>query len=173
MSTYPFSDAVEAQLAAIESGQSNYTITANTSGKVHMMSEYKVGMVVQAASAIASISSANEEYIVEAYVSPSDTARINVGDKVDIAVSGIAQSVYGTISGEVTRIDSDISTSQSSEGENSSYFKIEVAPDIEYLVSKEGDKVNIYSGMAVETRIQYDKVTYFNYVLESLGVLTR
>lgn len=37
---------------------------------------------------------------------------------------------------------------------------------------KEGDKVNISNGMAVETTIQYGKVTYFNYVLEALGVLT-
>jgi len=27
--------------------------------------------------------------------------------------------------------------------------------------------------MAVETRIQYDEITYFNYILEALGVLTR
>ena len=58
-------------------------------------------------------------------------------------------------------------------GESNSYFKIEVKPDYTYLLSKTGDKVNLSNGMAVETRIQYDKVTYFNYVMEALGVLTR
>lgn len=165
--------AIEAQLAAIETGKSGYNVIANASGTVHMLSEYKSGMVVQAASAIASISSENDEYEIEAFVSPADTARITVGDTVDIAPSGLSQSVYGTISGKIVSIDSDVSSSQNNEGENSSYFKIKVLPDTEYLVSKEGDKVNIYNGMAVQARIEYDKVTYFDYVLESLGVLTR
>lgn len=111
---------------------------------------------------------------VQSYVSASDAARVEVGDKVDIAVSGLAQTVYGTISGMVVNKDSDITMPQSDSEESSNpYFKIEVKPDTLYLVSKEGDKVNLSNGMAVESRIQYDKVTYFNYVLEELGVLTR
>jgi len=92
---------------------------------------------------------------------------------VDIAVSGLTQSVYGTISGEVVRIDSDITTSQSSQGEISAYFKVYIKPDNTYLVSKQGNKAVISNGMSVEARIQYDEVTYFNYVMEALGVLTR
>lgn len=167
-------DGINAQLAALEVGQGEYIITANTSGIIHMLSDYDKGMVVQAASPIASIASEQDEYSVVAYVSPNDAARTHVGNKVDIAVSGLTQSVYGTISGKVTKIDSDISTSQSSQnGESSSYFKIYIKPDITYLVSKEGNKANISNGMSVETRIQYDEVTYFDYVMEALGVLTR
>lgn len=167
-------EAIDAQLAALEVGQGEYTITANTSGIVHMLSDYDEGMVVQAASPIASIASEQDEYSIVVYVSPNDAARTHVGNKVDIAVSGLTQSVYGTISGKVTKIDSDISTSQSAEnGESSSYFKVYIKPDITYLVSKEGNKANISNGMAVEARIQYDEVTYFDYVMEALGVLTR
>lgn len=167
-------EAIDAQLAALEVGQGEYIITANASGMVHMLSDYKEGMVVQAASPIASIASEQDEYSVVAYVSPNDAARTHVGDKVDIAVSGLTQSVYGTVAGKVIQIDSDISTAQSTEGgESSSYFKVYIKPDITYLVSKEGNKVNISNGMAVEARIQYDEVTYFNYVMEALGVLTR
>jgi multidrug resistance efflux pump len=167
-------DSINAQLAAVGSGQSEYAVTANATGIIHMTADYKEGMVVQAASAIASIASEQDEYVIQAYVSPSDTSRVNVGDKADVAVSGLTQSVYGTITGRVTKIDSDITMSQNGdEGQSESYFKVEVKPDDTYLVSKEGDKVNLSNGMAVETRIQYDKVTYFNYVLEALGVLTR
>ena len=165
--------AIESQLNAIKTGQSNYSVKAATSGVVHMMADYKVGMVVQTASAVASISSENDEYVVESYVSPSDTARIRVGDDVDIAISGISQSVYGTISGKVKSISSDVTTTQGSDESSNAYFIVEIIPDEEYLISKEGDKINIYSGMQVETRIQYDKVTYFNYVLDALGVITR
>ena len=48
-----------------------------------------------------------------------------------------------------------------------------VKPDSDYLISKSGDKVTISNGMKVETRVKYDKVTYFQYVLESLGFKTR
>jgi hypothetical protein len=94
--------------------------------------------------------------------------------KADIAIAGLTQSVYGTISGRITQIDSDMSSSEnSSSGGTTTYFKIRIEPDYTYLVSKSGDKVNLSNGLTVEARIQYDKVSYFNYVLEGLGVLTR
>jgi hypothetical protein len=33
--------------------------------------------------------------------------------------------------------------------------------------------VSLSNGMSVETRIQYDEITYFEYVMEALGVLVR
>lgn len=166
-------DAIEAQKTALNKGQEEYEITAPETGVVHMLSDYKEGMVVQATSALASIASEQDKYLVIAYVSASDATRTHVGDKVDIAVSGLTQSVYGTLEGKVTKIDSDITTQNTEDGSSGTFFKVYVEPDNTYLVSKEGNKVNISNGMAVETRIQYDEVTYFNYVLEALGVLTR
>ncbi len=167
-------DAIDAQLSAISSGQQDYVVTANATGKLHLLSDYKNGMAVQATTALASIASEQDEYLIQAYVSASDAARVHVGDSVDIAVSGLTQSVYGTVDGKVVSMDSDVSVSQSEDGSSSSsYFKVQVQPDITYLISKNGDKVNLSNGMAVETRIRYDQVTYFDYVLEALGVLTR
>lgn len=42
--------------------------------------------------------------------------------------------------------------------------------DQDYVLSREGDKVDVTNGMTAAARIQYDKVTYFNYVLEKLGI---
>ncbi|MDR3316005.1 MAG: HlyD family secretion protein [Coriobacteriales bacterium] len=50
-------DLIGAQLTAIETGQSGYAVQANETGIIHMMGDYKVGMVVQAGSPVASISS--------------------------------------------------------------------------------------------------------------------
>lgn len=161
---------IDVQIGAINNGQQEYHILANEAGIIHMLADYKEGMVVQAASAIASIASEQDKYKVVANISVSDRPRIEVGTPVDMVVSGLVQTLYGTVSGKITKIDSDISTDSQS---GNSYFKVEVTPDSEYLVSKDGNKVNISNGMAVETRIQYDEVTYFNYVLEALGILTR
>ena len=161
---------MEIQGGAIESGQSEYNVLANTSGIVHMMNNYKSGMVVQAGSAIGSIANENDKYLVNAYLSVSDMPRTKVGDSVEIEVSGLMQSIYGTIPGEIQYIDSDMTSSQDGK---ETYFKAKIALDNAYLVSTKGNKVNISNGMSVEARIKYDEVTYFNYVMEALGVLTR
>lgn len=161
---------MEIQGGAIESGQSEYNVLANTSGIVHMMNNYKSGMVVQAGSAIGSIANENDKYLVNAYLSVSDMPRTKVGDSVEIEVSGLMQSIYGTIPGEIQYIDSDMTSSQDGK---ETYFKAKIALDNAYLVSTKGNKVNISNGMSVEARIKYDEITYFNYVMEALGVLTR
>lgn len=148
-------DAIDAQISALKEGQGEYSIAANESGVIHMMSDYDEGMVVQASSPIASIASQQDDYSIIAYVEPSDMARTQIGDQVDIAVAGLTQSIYGTISGEVTAVDSDITTSQNSEnGQSTSYFKIYIKPDMNYMISKEGNRAVLSNGMAVEARIQ-------------------
>ena len=56
-------DKLEIQKNAVAGGQSEYQITAAASGIVHMMNDYKEGMVVQAAGAVGSIASENDEYV--------------------------------------------------------------------------------------------------------------
>lgn len=162
-------ESVKSQLSAIGNGQNEYQIKATSTGRLHVFSDYKKGMVVQTASPVATISPENADTIIEAYVSTADMARIHTGDEVQIEVSGLSQTIYGNIKGMVQRIDSNVTTMESENG-NSQMFKIQILPETDYLVSKSGDKVNLTNGMTVETRIIYDKLTYFNYLLEKLGV---
>lgn len=160
----------QVQLASVQEGKTKYPIVASTSGVVHMDTEYKVGMVVQAGVAIGSIVAENEVYTARVYTSANDMPLIHVDDRVDIAVSGLTQTIYGTIGGRVSYIASEATIN---ENDGSSSFLVEIDLDSVYLVSNQGNKVNLSNGMAVEARIQYDEVTYFNYMLEALGVLTR
>ena len=93
-------------------------------------------------------------------------------ENVEIAVLGLTQSVYGKMEGSVIKIDSNVTTQQTENG-NSNTFKIKVKPNSNYLISKSGEKIDLLNGMEVEARVQYDKVTYFNYVMEKLGFLVR
>lgn len=166
-------EAIEAQLAAISNGQAEYSVKAVVNGTLHLLADYKPGMVVQTGSAVATITPENEEILIEAYVSTADVARMEEGDSVQMTVDGLMQSVYGTITGTVTEIDSNVTALEGQDGQTSSVFKIQIVPDMDYVVSKTGRKVNLSNGMTVETRITYDEITYFNYVLEKLGLLTR
>lgn len=163
-------DDLEIQQKAIGEGKSDYNIEAASSGIVHMLADYKEGMVVQAASTIGSIAGEKDSYYIYGYVSAEDMPLIKEGQTADIAVTGLTENTYGTLKGEITQIDSDM-TNDSEKGE--SYFKIKVKPEEEYLISKAGNKVNISNGMAVQIRIKYDEITYLQYVLESLGILVR
>lgn len=165
--------SIEAQLTAVDSGQEEYSVKATNTGVLHMLADYKTGMVVQTGSAVATITPENSDVTVEAYVSTSDMARMEEGDKVQMAVDGLIQTVYGNITGTVDSIDSNLTSMEGENGQSNSVFKIKIKPDADYVVSKSGRKVNLSNGMTVEARITYDEVTYFNYVLEKLGLLVR
>lgn len=165
--------SIDSQLSAIESGQTEYSIKASNSGILHMMTDYKEGMVVQAGTAVAGITPENSDILVEAYISTADRARITEGDTVQIAVDGLVQSVYGNVTGIVASIDSNVTSLEGENGQTTPIFKIRIKPNNSYLISNSGDKVNLINGMTVEARITYDEVTYFNYVLEKLGLLIR
>lgn len=161
-------DSIEAQLAALNTGANDYYIYAPTSGIIHMDSPYKVGMVLSAGTPLATVASANSDLEVVAYATVSDRPLLEVGDKCTIAITGLSEYSYGTLTGVVTAIDSDVTASTSG-----SYYKVTVKPDNTYVVSRSGDKVDLNNGMSVTARIEYDEVTYFEYVMEAFGVLFR
>ncbi len=161
--------SIDAQLLAIESGQGAYGVKATASGVLHLVENYKSGMVVQTTTLVAIIMPENTDKVIETYVSTADRARMNEGDTVQIVIDGLSQMVYGTASGKVKSIDSNVTSRQNQDGSYYQAFKVLVELDNEYLISNSGDKVDIVNGMTAQVRIQYDKVTYLNYVLEKLG----
>ena len=161
-------DSIQTQLDALQSGANDYYIYAPTSGVIHMDTPYKVGMVLSAGSALATVASENSDLEVVAALSVSDRPLIDVGDPCKLAITGLSEYSYGNITGTVTSIDSDVTSTESG-----SYYKMTIKPDSSYVVSNSGDKVDLANGMSVTARVEYDELTYFEYVMEALGVLFR
>ena len=161
-------DNVQAQIDALNTGANDYYLYAPTSGVIHMDSPYKEGMVLSAGSAMATIASENDDLEIVAMVSVNDRPLLHVGDPCKIAITGLSEYSYGTLTGTVTSIDSDVTSSSST-----SYYKMTIKPDATYVVSRSGDKVDLANGMSVTARVEYDQVTYFEYAMEALGVLFR
>jgi hypothetical protein len=137
------------------------------------MSEmHNVGVVIQAGMQLGSISSAMYNYNINVFIDVNDMPRVRVGNSVDIAVAGLMESVYGTISGTIVRMDSDI-TPPPDGSPSAGFFRLGIETDSNYLVSRSGTKFVLTNGTAVEARIQYDEITYFDYLLETIGVLVR
>lgn len=160
---------IDIQCSAINVGKSEYEVKATKSGKIHVLEQLNQGMMVQTGTKVCSIAKDTEELEIIATVSEADATKIKKGDNATLAVSGLTQSVYGTITGKVISKDVDVTVSATGEG-NVSYFKIIVEPDYNYVISKNGEKVNLSNGMGVETRIIYDQVTYLYYALDAFGI---
>ena len=161
-------DNLQSQMDALSTGANDYYIYAPTSGVIHMDTPYKVGMVLSAGTPLATVASENSDLEVVAYVTLSDRPLLHVGDPCKIAITGLSEYSYGTLTGTVTSIDSDVTSST-----NGSYYKMTIKPDNTYVVSTSGDKVDLSNGMSVTARVEYDELTYFDYVMEALGVLFR
>ena len=161
-------DNLQSKMDALNTGANDYYIYAPTSGVIHMDTPYKVGMVLSAGTPLATVASENSDLEVVAYVTLSDRPLLHVGDPCKIAITGLSEYSYGTLTGTVTSIDSDVTASSSG-----SYYKMTITPDSTYVISNSGDKVDLSNGMSVTARVEYDKLTYFEYAMEALGVLFR
>lgn len=161
-------DNVQAQIDALNTGANDYYLYAPTSGVIHMDSPYKEGMVLSAGSPLATVASENDDLEIVAMVTVNDRPLLHVGDPCKIAITGLSEYSYGNLTGTVTSIDSDVTSSTSG-----SYYKMTIKPNSTYVVSNGGDKVDLANGMSVTARVEYDELTYFDYVMEALGVLFR
>ena len=162
-------ESIDAQLSAIGSGQNAYQVKATADGVLHLIEDYKSGMVVQTTGTVATITPENSSCILKTYVTTADMARIAEGDNVQVVIDGLAQNVYGAVSGTVVEIASDVTAQNDADGKSTQSFKVLVRLDEDYLISRNGEKVDIKNGMTGTARIQYDKLTYFEYALEQLG----
>ena len=149
-------DNIQAQIDTLNTGANDYYIYAPTSGVIHMDTPYKEGMVLSAGSPLATVASENDDLEVVAMVTVNDRPLLHVGDPCKIAITGLSEYSYGTLTGTVTAIDSDVTAST-----NASYYKMTIKPDTTYVVSKSGDKVDLSNGMSVTARVEYDQLKAF------------
>lgn len=166
-------ELVNSQLANVYDEKNMYEVKATATGVLHLIGDYKDGMVVQTSTTIATIAPTNTDKMIQAYVSSADMARIHTGDAVQIEIDGLAQNIYGTVSGNVIQIDSNATIKESSQTTTSQVFKVLISLDSDYLVNKMGEKVQIANGMSGTARIQYDELTYWDYILTKVGIRTR
>jgi len=160
-------EKLKAQKASIAQSTEEYKLYAQSSGKIHLNTSLKKGMVLQGGSMLGNISSDDGEYIVETLIPSSDRPRIHQNDEVSLGVGGLNQAEYGTLKGKVTAIDED-ATIDNEKG--NVFFRVKVKPEKTYLQDKKGEKVNLTSGMVTETRVKYEKITYAKYFMEQIGI---
>lgn len=165
---------IDKKLNDLKETKESYCIRANTSGTVHFLTVCNEGMLVQSGTTIASVSPSQELYDVISYISPEDLPRIGIGSAANVSISGLPTSVYGTVKGYVTSIDSDLTMGQGQDSQQpQTFFKVRIQLEDSYLVGSDGTIKSITVGMSVNASIICDSITYFDYIRESLGGVAR
>lgn len=160
----------EAKMQAYIDSLEDYKIKAETNGKVHFNTNLSSGMVLQAGTMIGSISGEDKELLyIDTIVDAANRSKLIVGSDVEIALSGIMQSEFGVLKGEVISIDND--SIQNDEGQV--YYKLKIKPNSIVLSNKRNQEIELENGMVAECRIKYDETTWLNWALEQIGVKLR
>ncbi len=160
----------QSRIDMYEGSLDNYIIKASNTGIVHFNSDIYVGTVLQTGSLVGSISSDDTSKLYfDTIVSSTDISKIDIGDDVEIALSGVLQSEFGILKGSVVSISTD--STQTEDGQV--FYKIKVLSDQTKLEDNKGNVVNINTGMIAECRIKYDETTWLKWAIEQIGVKFR
>lgn len=159
---------VKSQIEAYEKMKEEYKVIAETSGYINYTSELKPGIVIDS-SVIGSISDelSKDNAIVDIYVDTSAKSFIKENMNVEMIVSGLSQSTYGTLKGIITYISND-----SIQSDDKVYYKVSIKPDDIILKNKEKE-TTLSNGMIVEARIKYESITWMTWVLRKIGIIDR
>lgn len=150
----------QAQLQYLSDNLDAYIVKAELSGVVYLANGISVGTMLQAGSLLGNIQRKDSsDLIFETMLSSIDRSRVSVGSIVSTIVAGIVQQEYGTVSGVVEYIDSDVTRTE----DGQVFFRIIVRPSQTYLIDKQGKKVNIVTGMLAESRITYSETTWLKW----------
>lgn len=155
----------ESQLKMYQDSLAEYSIIAKSDGIIHLSAGLTVGTMLSQSVVLGTISSGDTENLYfDVGINATDRSKIDINNAVEIAVSGVAQTEYGTLKGKIVAIDED--STQTEDGQV--FYRIKVVPTETFLMNKHGNKIHITNGMPVECRIKYDETTWFNWLIEQI-----
>lgn len=161
-------ETASAQYSAYKNLLDEYIVRATQSGIIHLSTAIKPGMILQAGTAIGTISTNSpSDLTVETYISAQDRSKVSINQPAQIAVSGVLQNDYGILNGKIVAIDTDASVNQD---KGAVFYKAEIKPSTTVLKNKNGQAISLQSGMVTQANIQYQDSTWFNWVLEQIGL---
>jgi HlyD family secretion protein len=125
-----------------------YTIRAQVSGTVQGLNQIQAGSFVSATQDLGEISP-DSSLIAEAYIPSKDIGLIKAGASVRMQLDAFDYNSWGTLTGTVQSISSDIYTDA-----DRPYFKVRCTLDKSYLELRNGYKGYVKKGMALQARFK-------------------
>ena len=141
---------------------------AGYDGMVHYLMPIQRGLGLQAFQPVAQINSGeNTKLVAECFISAQDRSKVAVGDSTKVALSGVNQTKYGLLQGEITSIGAGTIAQNAGDDTQLLY---QVTIDLkETKLGDEADFVKAEASMPIIANIVYDEENYWEWLLEQLN----
>jgi len=160
---------LNAKYKVLSTEDSNYDVVATSDGIIHYLIPLKTGMSVQQSQVIAEISNNDSnQYYIEAFIHAADRSKVNVGDEVNISLTGINTMKFGTIKGNVKEIDQGTISQDTSQG-TLFFYRCIIEMYDSTIKSRKNETIQVIHSMPAEARIVYEKETYLEWILKLLN----
>ena len=146
-----------------------HVVTATKSGILHYLQPLSIGMSLQQNQIVGEIATDEEGFYVDSYIQAQDRSKVEVGQPVNVAVVGVNNYRFGTLSGTVEFIEPGTIQNETAEGVMS-FYRARVSLDEDFLASKSGEVVEIIRSMPIEARIVYQEESYLEWLLDLLNL---
>ena len=141
------------------------TLRAPLGGIVKNIRVTTEGGVIRPGENVMEIVPIEEDFVIEAKLSPSDVGFVSVGQEAAVKVDAFDYTIYGGLQGNITYISADTIDEQNNEGE-ASYYKINVRTKGRQFSGKTLTDLQILPGMTTMVEVKTGKNTILNYLLK-------
>ena len=152
--------SLQTDILHLTAEKTRYVLLAPVSGYIIQFSGVRKGNFIAPGQVIAEIT-ANENLLVETFVSPADIGFVNVGQRVRFQLDAFNFHQWGMAHGTVMEISSDIITMG-----DQPVFRVRSSLDNRYLQLRNGYRGNLTKGMTLTSRFHLTERTLWQLLFD-------
>lgn len=153
--------SLQESLPALQDKKGRTEIRSPVAGVVNRVLVSTVGGVVKPGEPIAEVVPGGDKLVFEAMVLPSDIGFVKVGQTARIKITAYDFSIFGAMTGQVTRIAADATSNE--KGESFYIARIETMSPV---LESRGNKLSVLPGMQAQVDIVTGYKTIWDYLLK-------
>ncbi|MDR3206359.1 MAG: HlyD family efflux transporter periplasmic adaptor subunit [Candidatus Methanoplasma sp.] len=157
--------SIDGDIRSYESALLRYDIRARGPGILHLDSEIKAGMTLQAGAILGSVSSPEDSRRIEMVIPSWERAKLEAGQECRFTVDGLPQTEYGDLRGAISSISENAIIT-----ENGAFFRITAEYSDDRIYDSKGVPVKLSDGMTVSVWVTYEKTTHLKYWMDQIGL---
>lgn len=151
-------------LSSLKENIKSCSVLASINGTIQVIQEINSGDFITIGSEIIRIvPNKKKDLIVDVIVSNKDIVGVDIGDNINYRFTALPQSEYGILTGEIKKISQDITSDINIKGA----YIIEGSLNNYNITNKDGEDIDLMSGMFCEVRIITGEEKILDYLLKN------